>query len=94
MDSLLDQNNSKDDLELEEHSNSLKHNAFEFSLFVRFNFYEIIIDKLIGPSLQARDRLNDVYLVCDLKLELRDVENNKHFLDSLVFIENFKKFEQ
>ncbi len=44
--SSLDQNDLKDDLELEEHFDSLKHNAFEFSLFVRFNLYEIIIDKL------------------------------------------------
>ncbi len=45
--SSLNQNDSKDNLKFEEHSNLLKHNAFESSLFVRFNFYEIIINKLI-----------------------------------------------
>ncbi len=46
MSSSLDQNDLKNDLELEEHFDSLKYNAFQLSLFVRFNSYEIIIDKL------------------------------------------------
>ncbi len=48
--SSLNQNDFKDDLKFEEHFDSLKHNTFEFSLFVRFNFYEIIIDKLIKSN--------------------------------------------
>ena len=45
-------------------------------------------------SLQAKDRLNDAYLVCDLKSKLRNVENNKHFFDLSIFIRNFEKFKQ
>jgi len=41
-------------------------------------------------SLQTKDQLNDAYFVCDLKLKLRNVKNNRHFLNSFVFIKNLK----